>query len=285
MKNLKAIMLLFLGLVLVGCSSDDSGGSSEPATGNYFPSTMDDLWIYNVENRNADDDTFDFDATDLLTVNSVTATSFTVDANGADPANGRMSEFLENGTLGKTESTLLYNGVLDLPAEFSDFSDETITLVDFVLYDLNASNGEELSSTSGTFTQDFPFDGATIPLTIDYVLSTTNVNSGSNTLTVDGTEYTNVIQANISLEVTVIASMDILGTGTITEVDVLNTQDVLSIDYYFSQDVGLIKANATQGYAVADTFVEILTFGGIVLDIPTTVTVTNNQEIDSFIVE
>ena len=58
MKNLKALMLFFLGLVLVSCSSDDDSGSTAPLNGDYFPSAMGDLWIYNVTNENPDDPNF-----------------------------------------------------------------------------------------------------------------------------------------------------------------------------------------------------------------------------------
>jgi hypothetical protein len=281
MKNLRAITLLFLGLVLVSCSSDDDGGGTAPLSGDYFPSTMADLWIYNVTNRNVDDPAFDFDATDLLTVNSSTASGYTVEANsGASPATGSMNSFLVGGTLSKTDDMLLFTGDLELPGAFSGFSDETITLTNVALYDLNAENGE-LSNTPGTISQDLDINGSIFPLTINYSFTTSKLTTAS-TLTVDGTEYSDVIKGNLSLEVSVTAAIDIL--GTVTNVDVLNSQDILTIDYYFSKDVGLIKADAVQGYDVADTFVQILQSFGIPLDIPTTISITNNQDIDSFII-
>lgn len=341
MKNLKAITLFFLGLVLVACSSDDDSGDDGPSscdtaienldtaftdysevtstdanyvsicnayqdalqnaidlcgdasgtyqalidsldcTLNFFPSNVDDFWIYNVINRNEDDSTFNFDATDLLTVNSVTASSFTVEANGgATPAAGSMNSFLVNGTLSKIDNMLLYSGDLALPEAFAGFSDETITLTDIALYDLDADNGE-LSNTPGTITQDLDVGGSVFPLTINYSFITSKLSSGS-TLTVDGTEYNNVIKGNLRLEVTVTAAVDIL--GTITNIDVLNRQDILTIDYYFSQGIGLIQANAVQGYEVAATFISILETFGIPLELPTAVTVTNDQELDSYVI-
>ena len=282
MKNLKAITLLFLGLILLACSSDDNGdGTNAPLTGDYFPSAMTNLWIYNVQNRNADDSMFDFDATDLMTISSSTASSFTLEANsGTNPAAGSMNSFLVNGSLSKTDDMLLFSGDLELPVEFSGFSDETITLTDVALYSLNAENGE-LSNTSGTINQDLDLDGTVFPLTIDYTFITSKLSTGS-TLTVDGTEYSDVIKGNLRLEIEVTASIEIF--GTVNNIDVLNTQDILSIDYYFSQDIGLIKADAVQGYAVAQTFLDIIGPLGITLDIPTTISVTNNQEIDSFVI-
>ena len=60
---------------------------------------------------------------------------------------------------------------------------------------------------------------------------------------------------------------------------------VLSIDYYFAKDIGLIKADAVQGYAVDDTFIALLELiPGFELTIPTSLSVTNVQDIDSFVV-
>lgn len=285
MKNLKAIMLLFLGLVLVSCSSDDDSGSTSPVNGDYFPSTIGDLWIYNVENRNADDPAFDFDATDLLTVNTGTATDYTVEVNsGTTPAAGSMNSFLADGALSKTDDMLLFNGELELPEAFSGFSNETILLTDAALYDLNAEIGE-LSNTPGTINQDFDLGGTLIPLVINYAFTTSKLTNATNTLTVDGTNYSNVMKGNLSLEVTVTATVDLLGTGTPTTVSVLSSQNVLSIDYYFAKDIGLIKADAVQGYAVDDTFIALLELiPGFELTIPTSLSVTNVQDIDSFVV-
>jgi hypothetical protein len=76
-----------------------------------------------------------------------------------------------------------------------------------------------------------------------------------------------------------------LGTGTPTTVSILSPQDILNIDYYFAKNVGLIQANATQGYEVSPSFIDLLELiPGFELTIPTSVSVTNNQEIDSFII-
>ena len=99
MKNLKVLGLIGFGLLLFACSSDDDaggGGTPTPVTGNYFPSTLADFWTYSVANRNADDPSFNFDATDAVEVDSSTGENFTVSTN-PNPANGRMNAFLADG--------------------------------------------------------------------------------------------------------------------------------------------------------------------------------------------
>ena len=132
--------------------------------------------------------------------------------------------------------------------------------------------------------QDFEIGGTLIPLEINYTFTTSKVTNATNNLTVDGTDYSDVMQGNLNLEVTVTATVDILGTGTPTNVSVLSSQNVLSIDYYFAKDIGLIKADAVQGYAVDDTFIALLEIiPGFELTIPTSLSVNNIQDIDSFV--
>ena len=86
-----------------------------------------------------------FNATDLLTVASANGNSFTLDVNNnTSPANGTLNALLVNGTLNRTEDKLTFNGNLQLPAEFDTLFDQTVTLTNVVLYDLNASNNQEL---------------------------------------------------------------------------------------------------------------------------------------------
>ncbi|WP_034058544.1 hypothetical protein [Lacinutrix jangbogonensis] len=285
MKRLNAFFILFTALLFVSCSSNDDS-TPEPVavpllTGNYFPSNLNDLWIYNVESTNSEDATLDFTETDLLTVNSTTGNNFTLEANnGTTPSNGTMSTFLVNGNLTRTDDSLLYNGSIEVPEELSDFFDTAIVINNAELYNLNAAVNEELFTNSGSETETLDLNGTMIPLTINYTLSTTKLNS-SNTLTVDGEVFNDVIKSNMSLNMEVTATFSVLGQQ-ITR-SVLDAQDVMSIDYYFSKNVGLIKADATQGYTINASFILFLEGLSIDIGLPTSVTITNNQEIDGYL--
>ncbi len=47
-------------------------------TGNYFPSTVGNLWTYNVESVNQEDSDLDYTTTDFMTLNTETGNSFTL---------------------------------------------------------------------------------------------------------------------------------------------------------------------------------------------------------------
>ncbi len=287
MKNIQILFLaLITSLFFASCSSDDDGGNgnnSEPETGNFFPSTVGNLWTYNVESINQEDSDLDYSITDFITVETETGNSFTLIANNnISPAGGTMNAILTSGTLTRGESTLSFSGDLQLSEEFSNFSLSSISLQNVELYDLNASNNEVLSEFSNTLNEDFDLNGSAIPLTINYTL-TTNKLSTSNSVTVDGESYSNVIKTELSLTLEVIASLDILGTGA-TDYDLLPTQDVLVIENYFAENVGLIKSEAVQSYTLNEDLVGILESFNIDFGLPTVSNVENTQELDNYLV-
>ena len=154
----KKIFYLFLitSLLITSCSSDDdsnnSGEISQP--GNYFPSSLNNYWNFNVVNT--DNDTNESTvSTDSLYVASETGTIFSLGVNDNMVANGTMDSFLTNGNLTPTENNLIFNGTLELPPEISNLVDFEINLSNVVLYDTEAALGAELSSNSNTIEQDF----------------------------------------------------------------------------------------------------------------------------------
>ncbi|AUC81533.1 hypothetical protein [Lacinutrix sp. Bg11-31] len=284
MKVLKKITLIFLGLVIFACSTDDDGGTatltqSEPLTGDYFPNALSNLWIYNVVNTNPEDATLDFTEVESLTISSSTGSNYTLSANNT-PALGTMNGFLVNGTLTSTDDTLIYNGSISTPDVISELFNTSISLDNVLLYSLNADDNEELSTKSGTITQDLDLNGTIVPLTLNYSFSTTKLAS-SNSLTLDGETFSDVIKSNLRLNVDVTVTINAFGQQL--NISVLDSQDIMSIDYYFAKDKGLIKANATQGYEISSSFVMLLEGQNIDIGIPTTASSTNNQEIDSYI--
>lgn len=282
MKVLKTITLFFLGLIIFACGSDDDANAPnepEPLTGDYFPNTSNNLWIYNVVNTNPDDVTFNFTEVESLTVSATSGNNYNLATNNM-PAFGTMNGFLINGTLTSTDETLIYNGELTTPDIISDLFDTTISLENILLYSLNAANNEVLTTKSGTITQDLDLNGTVVPLTINYSFSTKKL-ATSNSLAVDGETFTDVIKSNLSLNIDVTASIDLFGNQVTRTV--LDPQDIMTIDYYFAKDIGLIKADATQGYEISADFITLLEGFSINLDIPTTVNTSNNQEIDSYI--
>lgn len=288
MKNFKTLTVFLFTLLIISCGSDDNddgqggNGNNEPLVGNYYPSTVDDQWVYSVENTNADDPTNDTSTTDLIKVASGTSSNYTLEANnGNSIASGSMNSFLVSGSLNRTDDKLLYTGTLELPDEFSDFSDLSIDLSNFSLYDLNAANGE-LSSETGSVVESLDLGGTIVPITITYAFNSTKLDN-LNSLVVDGETYNDIIKSKLDLELSIVASIQILGTTQ--NVNVIDTQDVLVIESYFAKNIGLVQANAVQGYSLSPGFISLMNTLGVDIPFPDSVSIHNDQELDSYIVE
>ncbi|WP_452222020.1 hypothetical protein [Lacinutrix salivirga] len=287
MKIFTNICLSFLALTCFACGSDDDGTTPQPpqesATGIYFPSALNDLWIYNVESTDENNTDNNFSETDVITVSSETDNSFELQANnGTSPANGSMNAILVNGVLTSTDTTLLYNGALELPEELVDFIDQDITLNTILLYDLNAGVNSDLSSLSDTFSETLDLNGTSVPLIINYTFKTTKLGN-LNALTVDGTVYDDVIKSKLTLEMDISITVSVLGISQ--TISLLDTQNVLATDYYFARDIGLIKADAVQGFQLSPAFLAFMEGVGATIPFPTSASVTNIQELDSYVVE
>ena len=287
MKNLQILSFALIAtFLLAGCSSNDDndGGdyNNDPIIGNYFPSVANNLWIYDVENTSSTNPEIDFDnESDFLKVNTATGNTFTlqVDNNNNDIPYGTMNEILSAGTLTMGESTLSYSGSLELPDEFSQFSNQTISLQNVLLYDLNASNNSVLTEVSDTIEEQLMLAENTVPLVIDYTLTTKKI-STSNSMTVSGESYSNVIKTRLELNVTIYVVIPVLGN-----MNVISNQDVLVIDNYFAEDIGLIKSEAEQSYDINQAFLDVLNSfePPIDLGIATTFQVENVQELDDYL--
>ena len=284
MKSLKKFTLLCLAIGLFSCSSSDDSDDQPTNTGNYFPSTVDDLWIYNVVNASPDDPAANYTGTDLVEVNSSTTSSFTVTVNGGTPpVYGTLNTLLQSGTLMRTASDLKFSGTVSLPDELAGFFNNNIniSLSNVVLYDVNASNNEELSINSDTLSQDLTIDTTTLPLTIDYQFISKS--SGfSNSEIVDGQTYNDVVKTKLTLNVTVTTQIDVVGTPV--TYSVIDNDDVLIIDTMYAKDVGLIKASSQSGFELSPEIITLINLLNPGNNIPTSGSSTNNQELDSYVV-
>lgn len=281
MKHKALLILLTIGLFMACSSSDDSNPPSEPIEGNYYPSTVNNTWIYNVDNSSSTTPELDYTGTDLVTINSETGNSFTINVNSdISPEFGLMNGILNTGTLTRSSSTLALNGELPLPTELDFLSETTLTLSNFLLYDLNAGINSDLSTLEGVLSETIDIDGSTFPLTAVYSITNTRTSNVSS-LNVDGETFTDVITSEITLNLNL--STTVVVNDISTNVTIIESQDVLVIKNYFAEDIGLIKSEANQTYTLDANFVSILDLLGLTLDFPTTLSVSNTQDIDSYV--
>ncbi|WP_191859649.1 hypothetical protein [Hanstruepera ponticola] len=285
MKQL--FLMLTVALFVASCSSDDDGGTNPPTnpptdnTGNYFPLTVDDYWNYDVEYTDNNDSNNNSSSSDFLYVASETNGSFDLGVNTNDIANGAMNGILVNGTLERTESTLVLDGSISIP--FPGFETSSIDFTDMVLYDLNAANNSQLASTSGSIDQNIDLGTDVIPVTINYTVSTTQINNNSS-VSVGGTNYTGVSKARFKLNLNVIATILNPITNQPQNLNILGNQDVTVGTNYFVENIGLVKSETAINYQVDQTTIELLTLFGIDIPFPTSGSATNVQEMTDYMV-
>lgn len=287
MKTLKQLFLILtVSTFVMACSSDDNNDpapSNPPSdnTGNYFPMTVDDYWNYDVAYRDNNDANNDTDSADFLFVDSQTGATYDLGVNTNDIANGAMNAILVNGTLERTESTLLLDGSISIP--FPGFETSSIDFTDMVLYDLNAANNSELSSVSGTLSQNIDLGTESIPVTIDYTVSTNQINNNSS-LTVNGVNYSSASRATFKLNLNVVATIVNPITMQPQDLPILTNQDVTVANNYFVENIGMVKSETAIEYQVNQSTVDLLELFGVTIPFPTSGSATNVQELTDYMV-
>ncbi|MGJ8685043.1 MAG: chorismate synthase [Nonlabens sp.] len=260
----KKISLAFIAIIaLTACSTDtDDGGNGGGNNFSYLPLTTNNSWDYDVVTGTTV-------TNDNLTVSSVSGSNYTLTANPAVP-NGLMTGVLSSGELTAANGQLIGNGTLGF--DFQGVGDFSIDIVDGVLYDQNASNGSELYSTSGTFTETID----SYDLDINYV-ATTVQKANVATMTVPSGTYSNVLHSQLIINVSISTEISI---GPITQtINLLQpqNQDVIVVDNYWAQDVGLIKSDNQLDYSLAD-----FSALGVNLPVPQSASVLTTQELTAF---
>ena len=277
MNNLRLIPVILIALFLASCSNSDDSDNNGPIAGIYFPSNNTNIWTYDVDNTSTTNPELNFtNESDLLKVDTSTGNSFTLEVNNGALANGVMDDILSAGILTISESTLNYSGDLQLPDEFSGFSNQNISLQNVLLYDLNAANNSIMSQVSNSITEDLILNEESVPLTIDYTLTTSKI-SLLNNLSVNGQSYSNVIGSKLVLTLNIYATIPVFGNMAI-----IDNQDVIVINNYFAEDIGLIKSEAVQSYEMDSDFLALLETTSTELGIATSLNVSNVMELDDF---
>ena len=272
MKFLKYSASVAIAVVLfTSCSKDNDGDTTK--IGDYLPSTVKNYWNYDVVENSTQN------LQDYVTVISGSNSSFKVEANSGNDANGVMTSLLTNGTLSKTESTLAINGKLEIPID--GINDFYIDFNNAKLYDLNANKNAELSNFSGNFTQNLQGPTTTIPLKVSYVL-TFNKTQDQSSLKVEGTTYNKVTGNKILLNLAISTTISVQGVDK--DFELLTAQDVLSITSYFGENVGLLKSDAVLNFDLDSATVLLLETLGVTLDIPASQSGTNSQSLTTYFV-
>ena len=276
---MKLSHLFIISFIFISCSNDDNGNeANDPAliASDFSPNTQGNYWEYSANSTSVDLPDMNFSSVDSLYITSTSSTSYTLNANNGMGANGSMNSIITSGELSTTNSSLLYNGALDLPIDLD--IDQSLEITDLVLLDLNAENGAILSSIDGMFSEDINIQGTVIPISVNYELFTSKENFYDSKV-VNGTSYSNVYEGSLGL------NLSVTGTITFFDIDILESQDILLINYYYGANIGLLRAESDQGFELAPQIIALIEqTGGGGGELPFSANVNGIEELSNYLI-
>lgn len=278
------IFFLIVTVFAFSCSNESVDSSvAENNASDFFPNNANSYWKYVVDSNSEDLPDMNFAALDSVYVAESSDNSISLAANNDASANGRMNMILTSGTLYKTDNTLALDGNIDLTENLADlgFAD-SFTLTGLTLYDLEASNESIMFTETGTSSNSIPIQDTEVPVDINFEIQTKKLNF-YDSKTINQINYNNVFEGELTLSLEINATISLLGfPQTVTFLD---PQDILSIRYYFAESIGMVNAQASQGFALSDELTTLLTLANIPLEIPSSINISSSEVLSDYALE
>ena len=262
-KFLLSIAVLILILLFSCSSSSDSNTETDNSPQiNYFPLALRNYWKYSVL-TNA------ITQKDSLYVSNDTTINTKVykKLKTRNMPIGFFSGLLNKNTLRIDGSKLLLTGSVSF--NFGATLPIDLSVIDYIIYQENVSNNQNLGSVSGTINQTVQ----NYPLVIDYTLNSTSIESLP-TFTSNGRVYSDVKKVKTVLNVKIITTISVAGIAFPVIVSILDPQDVITSYQYYSKNIGNVYTNTIINYRLNALPT------GITLTIPP----TGNQTQEEFLV-
>lgn len=278
------IFFLIVTVFAFSCSNESVDSSlAENNASDFFPNNTNSYWKYVVDSNSEDLPDMNFAALDSVYVAESSDNSISLAANNDASANGRMNMILTSGTLYKTDNTLALDGNIDLTENLADlgFAD-SFTLTGLTLYDLEASNESIMFTETGTSSNSIPIQDTEVPVDVNFEIQTKKLNF-YDSKTINQINYNNVFEGELTLSLEINATISLLGfPQTVTFLD---PQDILSIRYYFAESIGMVNAQASQGFALSDELTTLLTLASIPLEIPSSINISSSEVLSDYALE
>ena len=278
------IFFLIVTVFAFSCSNESVDSSlAENNASDFFPNNANSYWKYVVDSNSEELPDMNFAALDSVYVAESSDNSISLAANNDASANGRMNMILTSGTLYKTDNTLALDGNIDLTENLADlgFAD-SFTLTGLTLYDLEASNESIMFTETGTSSNSIPIQDTEVPVDVNFEIQTKKLNF-YDSKTINQINYNNVFEGELTLSLEINATISLLGfPQTVTFLD---PQDILSIRYYFAESIGMVNAQASQGFALSDELTTLLTFFNIPLGIPSSIDILSSEVLSDYALE
>ncbi|AWI26433.1 hypothetical protein [Flavobacterium pallidum] len=234
MKNKLLLIAVAFGF-LVSCSnSDDSSGPAVET--NFMPVTIGNYWVYNVTGS---DNSIGRDSLYIANDTVINTNTYKKFKTESIPT-GFFSNTLRGNSVREVNGKLLLTGGAGL--NVANALPIDLELTDFVVFDKNATENQQLSSVSGTLQQ--TLQG--FPLTINYTLKSIAQAEEATYTAPDNTVYNNLKPVKTILNVAV------TGTYQGFPFTLLEAQDVVTSTQYYAEGIGMVHANTNISYHLVD---------------------------------
>lgn len=274
--KLKLLPIFLIATTLFSCSSSDDGGSSDNGDStptNYMPLTINNYWTYDIQSYQTSDPTAVTPARDSLyisndtIINTITYKKLKAKNN---VANGFFGTCLRNNGIKINGSKLVVTGTFNAP--FPGLTNPiTINLDQFIFFKENAAQGEQLSSSSGSFTQNV----SGYDLNFEYTFKSVADGSLATFTSPNGDSYTNVKKSKILLNLKVTNTQTLAGIPI--TVTILQPQDVIVSTQYYASGKGMVYDDMVFSYNLSSLP------AGLTLPIPQSMSLTQREYLDTFV--
>jgi hypothetical protein len=278
------IFFLIVTVFAFSCSNESVDSSvADNNASDFFPNNANGHWKYVVDSNSEDLPDMNFAALDSVYVAESSGNSISLAANNDASANGRMNMILTSGTLYKTDNTLALDGSIDLADNLAalGFAD-SFTLTGLTLYDLEASNESIMFSQTGTSSNSIPIQDTEVPVDVNFEIQTKKLNFYDSKI-INQINYNNVFEGELTLSLEINATISLLGFPQ--TVSFLDPQDILSVRYYFAESIGMVNAQASQGFTLSDEFLNLLNLANIPLEITPSFNNSSSEVLSDYVLE
>ena len=272
-SNLKKMKtkLFFIALavtILASCSNDNSSGNASVA--DYLPLTDGNYWTYDV--TTVGQGTSNRDSLYVANDTVINTKTYKKMKTLAIPF-GFYSNSLRNNGLRKENDAIYMTGNAGL--NLGDVLPIDLSVSDLMIFKESATLDQQLGSVSGVINQDFQG----YPLVMNYTMKTTALETLPSFTAEDNTVYTDVKKVKITLNLKVSTTITVPGIPIPLTVALLNPQDVVVSTQYYAKNIGMVSTNTIISYELQD-FSQF----GIALPIPQSGTQTQNESLDTYLV-
>jgi hypothetical protein len=239
----KTYLLGLLGAFIVSCSSDDSGdnNNNNNPSGSFIPTELGNYWVYDVQSTTLSGRDSLYVAGDTVINNNDYKKLKTKEP----VAYGFFSNALNNNGIRHSNGKAYLSGTAGL--SISEQLPFNLDVSDFIVFDENASENQQLSLVEGTMNQEI--EGYTVAL--NYKL-TSKAKAPISNFTSGDEQYSNVKPVEITLNLGIDITVTVPGIPFPVTFSLMTPQNVAVSTQYYAQGIGAVKSVTDISYTLTE---------------------------------